>query len=379
MIDKMPFKDTELSRLGLGTMRLPVKTSVKRESNPLIDYEEGQKLVDYAISHGVNYFDTAYMYHVGKSEKFIGTALSKYPRESYYLVDKLPIWMCDTPEDMERIFNEQLERTGVDYFDNYLLHSLDSENFEKCEQFGAYDFVLKKQQEGKIKNIGFSFHGTIEDLKNIVSSHKWDFAQIQLNYLDWKNQNAKEQYNILTNAGIPIIVMEPVRGGKLAEVTDEVETLFNNANKDKSVASWAIGFVASLPNVVTILSGMNSIEQLEDNINTLTNFTPFSDDELNLCFKATSMINKTDVIPCTGCDYCSDCPKSIKISTIFSIYNKYKIGEIDELKAQALYNNIPNNNNASACIGCGKCKQHCPQGINITGWMEDGIPKFFSN
>lgn len=379
MIDKISFKDTKLSRLGLGTMRLPVKTSVKRESNPLIDYDEGQKLVDYAISHGVNYFDTAYMYHVGKSENFIGTALSKYPRESYYLVDKLPIWMCDAPEDMERIFNEQLKRTGVDYFDNYLLHSLDSENFEKCEQFGTYDFVLKKQQEGKIKNIGFSFHGTIEDLKNIVSSHKWDFAQIQLNYLDWKNQNAKEQYNILTNAGIPIIVMEPVRGGKLAEVTDEVETLFNNANKDKSVASWAIGFVASLPNVVTILSGMNSIEQLEDNINTLTNFTPFSDDELNLCFKAASMINKTDVIPCTGCDYCSDCPKGIKISTIFSIYNKYKIGEIDELKAQALYNNIPNNNNASACIGCGKCKQHCPQGINITGWMEDGIPKFFSN
>ncbi len=379
MIDKKSFKDTKLSRLGLGTMRLPVKTSVKRESNPLIDYEEGQKLVDYAISHGVNYFDTAYMYHVGKSEEFIGKALSKYPRESYYIVDKLPIWMCDKPSDMERIFSEQLQKTGVDYFDNYLLHSLDAENFEKCEQFGAYDFILEKQKNGKIKNIGFSFHGTIEDLKKIVSAHKWDFAQIQLNYLDWKNQNAKEQYEILTNAGIPVIVMEPVRGGKLADVPDEVSELFNNANKDKSVASWAMGFVASLPNVVTILSGMNSIEQLDDNINTLTNFKPFNDDELNLCYNAASLINKNDVIPCTGCDYCADCPKNIKISTIFSIYNKYKTGDIAETKAKELYNQIPKENNASVCIGCGKCKKHCPQGIDITAWMDDGIPKFFTN
>lgn len=379
MIDKKPFKETKLSRLGLGTMRLPVKTSIKRESNPLIDYNEGQKLVDYAMSHGINYFDTAYMYHVGKSEEFIGKALSKYPRESYFLVDKLPIWLCDAPEDMERIFNEQLERTGVDYFDNYLLHSLDAENFKKCERFGAYDFVIKKQQEGKIKNIGFSFHGTIEDLKNIVSSHKWDFAQIQLNYLDWKNQNAEEQYNILTDAGIPVIVMEPVRGGKLAEVPSDARDLFVNANQNKSIASWAISFVASLPNVITILSGMNSIEQLNDNINTLTDFKPFSEKERDICFDAATIINKNDLIPCTGCDYCSGCPKSIKISTIFSIYNKYKTGDIDVLKAKDLYNDIPKDNNASVCIGCGKCKQYCPQGIDITAWMDDGIPKFFNN
>ena len=257
MIDRVPFKDTELSRLGLGTMRLPVKGIIKREANPIIDYKEAQKLVDFAIENGINYFDTAYMYHAGKSEKFIGTALSKYPRESYYLVDKLPIWMFKKCADMEKIFSNQLKRTGTAYFDNYLLHSLDKNNFEKCEKFGAYDFLVEKQKQGLIKNIGFSFHGTIDDLKQIVSAHHWDFAQIQLNYLDWKNQDAKTQYEILTEAGIPVIVMEPVRGGKLADIPKDAEKLFKNINSDASAASWAIKFVANLPNVVTILSGMN--------------------------------------------------------------------------------------------------------------------------
>lgn len=313
MIDRVPFKDTELSRLGLGTMRLPVKGIIKREANPIIDYKEAQKLVDFAIENGINYFDTAYMYHAGKSEKFIGTALSKYPRESYYLVDKLPIWMCKKCADMEKIFSNQLKRTGTAYFDNYLLHSLDKNNFEKCEKFGAYDFLVEKQKQGLIKNIGFSFHGTIDDLKQIVSAHHWDFAQIQLNYLDWKNQDAKTQYEILTEAGIPVIVMEPVRGGKLADIPKDAEKLFKNINSDASAASWAIKFVANLPNVVTILSGMNSIEQLQDNINTLTDFKPLTDSELQACFNAASIMNKKDVIPCTGCDYCADCPKGVKI------------------------------------------------------------------
>ncbi|MDE6156360.1 MAG: aldo/keto reductase, partial [Eubacterium sp.] len=245
MVDKRKFKNTEISLLGLGAMRLPCKTAIKREANPLIDYKKGQELVDLAYENGVNYFDTAYMYHVGKSEKFIGTALKKYPRESYFLADKLPIWMCPKKSDMEKIFKKQLERTGHDYFDFYLLHSLNKENFEKCEEFGAYDFVLEKQKQGKIKNIGFSFHGTIEDLKNIVAAHHWDFAQIQMNYLDWKNQDAKTQYEILTEAGIPVIVMEPVRGGKLAEAAPDIEKMFKNAKPKNSIASWAMGFVAS--------------------------------------------------------------------------------------------------------------------------------------
>lgn len=376
MVDKRKFKDTEVSLLGLGAMRLPCKTPIKREANPLIDYKKGQELVDAAYNNGVNYFDTAYMYHAGKSEKFIGTALKKYPRDSYFLADKLPIWMCPKKSDMEKVFRKQLERTGHDYFDFYLLHSLNKENYEKCEKFGAYDFVLEKQREGKIRNIGFSFHGTIEDLKKIVSEHKWDFAQIQMNYLDWKNQNAEEQYQILTDAGIPVIVMEPVRGGKLAEVSTDIEEMFKKAKPESSAASWAIRFVASHPNVMTILSGMNALEQLNDNISTLTDFVPMTDTELNICQNAAAMMNKSEIIPCTGCDYCADCPKDIKISTVFAIYNKLKTGEYTEEQAKSEYGKM--DASADICIGCGKCASHCPQSIRIPELMKNTIHNTFA-
>lgn len=375
MIDRVKFKNTEVSRLGLGTMRLPVKTKLKREANPLIDYKKGQELVDEAYNLGVNYFDTAYMYHTGKSEKFIGTALKKYPRESYFLADKLPIWMCAKKSDMEKIFKNQLERTEHDYFDFYLLHSLDGKNFDKCEKYGAYDFITKKKEEGKVKNIGFSFHGTIEDLRRIVAAHKWDFAQIQMNYLDWKNQDAKTQYEILTEAGIPVIVMEPVRGGKLADVPENVSQLFLNNKPDKTVASWAINFVASHNNVLTILSGMNSLEQLHDNISNLTDFVPFTDNEYKICENAAALINKSDIIPCTGCDYCADCPKGVKISSVFAAYNKYKTGEITVQESRKLYSAI--DVNASACVACKHCEGHCPQSIKISELMQGKMREFF--
>ncbi len=377
MVDKRKFLNTEISLLGLGTMRLPCKTPLKREENPLIDYKESQRLVDLAYENGVNYFDTAYMYHVGKSEKFIGSALSKYPRESYMVADKLPIWLCPKPSDMEKVFQKQLKRTGLEYFDNYLLHSLDKKNFEKCEKFGAYDFVLEKKREGKVKNIGFSFHGTIDDLKEIVSTHQWDFAQIQMNYLDWKNQNAEEQYKILTDAGIPIIVMEPVRGGKLADVSPEVNRMLKSEKPNSSIASWAISFVASHENVVSILSGMNSEEQIMDNLNTLTDFKFMTEREFSLCSLAAGMINEKNLIPCTGCDYCADCPKGIKISTVFSIYNQYKNGDISEENAKKLYNSIPKEYSADFCIKCGKCAEHCPQSIKIPDILAGEIKSFF--
>ncbi|MDO4363019.1 MAG: aldo/keto reductase [Clostridia bacterium] len=376
MVDRVKFKNVEVSRLGLGNMRLPCKTPIKREANPLIDYDKAQQIVDMAYQNGVNYFDTAYMYHCGKSEKFIGQALKKYPRESYFLADKLPIWMCKTPADMEKIFNKQLERTGIDSFDFYLLHSLDKSNFEKCEKFGAYDFILKKQAQGLVKNIGFSFHGTVDDLKEIVAAHHWDFAQIQMNYLDWKNQDAKTQYQILTDAGIPVIVMEPVRGGKLADLPKNAENIFKQNAPNSSIASWAIRFVASFDNVMTVLSGMNSLEQMEDNLNSLTDFVPFTDNEFKICENVASLINKNDIIPCTGCDYCADCPKGVKISTIFDTYNKFKTGEYTRSQAKEKYKLIDVNH--TACVKCGKCKEHCPQSIDIPNELAGKINSFFS-
>ena len=375
MVDRKQFKNIEISRLGLGNMRLPCKTPIKREANPLIDYNKAQELVDMAYENGVNYFDTAYMYHAGKSEKFIGQALKKYPRESYYLADKLPIWMCKKPADMQKIFDKQLQRTGIDCFDFYLLHSLDKGNFEKCEKYGAYDFLLEKQKQGLIKNIGFSFHGTIDDLKTIVAAHHWDFAQIQMNYLDWKNQDAKTQYEILTEAGIPVIVMEPVRGGKLADVPKRVEELFVNNAPDKSIASWAIRFCATHDNVLTILSGMNAKEQMLDNLQSLTDFVPMTDVELKICQNAASIINESEIIPCTGCDYCADCPKSVKISTIFDVYNKLKTGEYTFEQAKEKYAQIDVNH--TQCVACGKCKEHCPQSIDIPKMLSETISSVF--
>ena len=375
MVDRKQFKNIEISRLGLGNMRLPCKTPIKREANPLIDYNKAQELVDMAYENGVNYFDTAYMYHAGKSEKFIGQALKKYPRESYYLADKLPIWMCKRPADMQKIFDKQLQRTGIDCFDFYLLHSLDKGNFEKCEKYGAYDFLLEKQKQGLIKNIGFSFHGTIDDLKTIVATHHWDFAQIQMNYLDWKNQDAKTQYEILTEAGIPVIVMEPVRGGKLADVPKRVEELFKNNAPDKSIASWAIRFCATHDNVLTILSGMNAKEQMIDNLQSLTDFVPMTDVELKICQNAASIINESEIIPCTGCDYCADCPKSVKISTIFDVYNKLKTGEYTAEQAKEKYAQIDVNH--TQCVACGKCKEHCPQSIDIPKMLSETISSVF--
>lgn len=375
MVDKVKFKDTEVSRLGLGTMRLPCKTPLKREANPMIDYTKGGELVDLAYQNGVNYFDTAYMYHAGKSEKFIGQALKKYPRDSYFLADKLPIWMIPKKSDMEKVFQKQLDRTGHDYFDFYLLHSLDGKNFDKCVKFGAIDFVEQKRKEGKVKHFGFSFHGSIEDLRRIVAAHKWDFAQIQMNYLDWKKQDAETQYQILTDAGIPVIVMEPVRGGKLADVPSNVEQLFKTNAPDRSVASWAMRFVASHSNVLTILSGMNAPEQMLDNLSTLTGFVPMNETELKVCDNAAALINKSEIIPCTGCDYCADCPKGVKISTIFDTYNKYKNGTISAEESKELYKIIDINH--KDCVKCGKCQGHCPQGIKIPDQLSSTINDFF--
>ncbi len=353
------------SILGYGCMRLPKLW----EDKPDIDYEEGQKLIDYAYAHGVNYFDTAYPYHEQKSEAFVGQALKKYPRESFYLADKLPGWLVEKKEDVSRIFETQLERCQVDYFDFYLCHALSREKFEVYEKFDIYSELKARKDRGQIRHLGFSFHDTPEALEEIIDKYEWDFVQIQLNYLDWERQDAKRQYEICCERGIPCVIMEPVRGGALANLSPDASDVLKTANPDASVASWAIRYAASLPGVMTVLSGMTTYEQVVDNVSTMEDFKPLDASEYATLEKAKIIFLENTTIPCTGCRYCMDCPAGVDIPKMFAVYNNYRIsrfapsfvGAYGEMGGQS----------ADACVACGACMEHCPQFIKIPERMAE--------
>ncbi len=323
-MEKRTFKKTgdKLSLLGFGGMRFPKIDPEKDE----IDEKEAEKLIDYAYQNGVNYFDTAYLYHGGASEGFMGKALSKYQRESFYVATKMPAWILHEQGQAEKIFEEQLKRLQVDYFDFYLLHSVGGFEMHKYEKYDIFNFLEQKRKEGKIKNLGFSFHDTPELLEKFVTILDWDFAQIQLNYVDFELQNAKAQYEILTNASLPIVVMEPVRGGALANLGAEGNSILKKVSPDQSIASFALRYAASLPNVLTVLSGMSTLEQVKDNIETFSPFKPLSETEYAAIDKARLALLKEATIPCTGCRYCMDCPFGLNIPKLFDLYNQYKLG-----------------------------------------------------
>lgn len=356
--------DVKVSLLGMGCMRLP-KVDPEKED---IDYEKAQEIIDYAYANGVNYFDTAYGYHGGQSELFVGQALKKYPRESFFLASKMPIWCVKEKGDVERIFNEQLQRCQTDYFDFYLFHSQNAANFQKCQEFGVYEFLSQMKAEGKIRRLGFSFHDTPEVLRHICDTYPWDFAQIQLNYLDWEMQDAKAQYQILNDREIPVIVMEPVRGGALASPCEAADILFREERPDKSVASWAIRFAASLPGVLTVLSGMSNMEQVRDNVDTMTRFEPLTDREREVIDEALEAYRKKDTVPCTGCRYCMDCPFGVDIPKMLSLYNHYVLDRDGEDYLEA-YEAQPESERADQCQACGACMEKCPQHIRIPDQM----------
>ena len=372
-----PFYGQDISPLGFGLMRLP-KVSEKSTD---IDYEASSKLIDHAMANGVNYFDTAYTY-VG-SEEFAGHALSKYPRDSYFLATKCPPWMVKNTDDFERIFSESLERCKTDYFDFYLVHNMarettraagNNEYFEKFEKIGMYDMLKQKKADGKIRRIGFSFHGTLALFQRLVDNYEWDFAQIQLNYVDWTATDAKGQYEILTERNIPVIIMEPLRGGALAGLSQESARILKHARPDASLASWGIRYAASLPNVITILSGMNTMEQLTDNIATMNSFQPVTDREKELLDKAVAVYNQSGAIACTGCRYCVPCPAGVDIPRIFSIYNHYRIVNY-RIPFDNGYSTLDEREKASGCTRCGECVEKCPQHLTIPDYMQE-IDKF---
>lgn len=352
--------------LGFGTMRLP---QTDPEDSATIDYLKAQEMIDYAMSHGVNYYDTAYTYHKGQSERFIGQALKKYPREDYFLATKMPTWLLKSPEDLPRIFEHQLEKCQVEYFDFYLVHDINKDDYDNFLQYHMYDFLAQKKAEGKIHNLGFSFHDTPELLQQVASSYAWDFAQIQLNYIDWELQNAQRQYEILDELHIPIIVMEPVRGGALATLNPQAVSILKACHPDASPASWALRYAASLPGVLTILSGMSTLEQVVDNVRTLTHAAPLSFQERQVLEQAYTAYRSSLAVPCTNCRYCMDCPAGVDIPKNFTAYNQYWVTKND-IGFLISYRLLGEKKQASACVHCNRCVSLCPQHIHIPDELE---------
>lgn len=361
----------EQKKLGFGLMRLPV---LDKEDSSKIDTVQMNKMVDTFLERGFTYFDTAYMYHKYNSENAIREALVKrHPRDSFTLATKLPTMFLEKEEDMERIFNEQCEKCGVDYFDFYLLHSLNAKNYATAEKLGAFEFVSEKKKEGKVRQMGFSFHDTAELLDEILTKHpEVDFIQLQINYLDWDNESIESGkcYKVAEKHNKKVVVMEPVKGGTLAQVPEEVETMFKEYHGDMSVASWAIRYAASLKNVFMVLSGMSDMEQLLDNTSYMQNFKPLNDEEKELVDKAVKAINRNITVPCTACEYCVEgCPKHIPIPKYFTLFNAEKVKGGSAQQNQ--YNDyIHTHGKASDCIHCRKCEKICPQHIDIVDKMK---------
>ena len=354
----------DVSKLGFGLMRLP-------EKDGEIDYSHVCRMVDKYMEAGLNYFDTAYVYHSGKSEVAARECLVKrYPRESFKLATKLPSWCMKTKEDRDKIFNEQLERAGVDYFDYYLLHSLeDGNNYNAYEELDCFNWGIEKKREGKIIHFGFSYHGTPELLEKVLDKHpEIEFVQIQLNYADWKNPLVQSGalYDILRKRNIPMIIMEPVKGGTLAALMPELEQKLKAARPNSSIASWAMRFVGSLDGIITILSGMSNDEQMQDNLNTFTNFEPLSDSEKKLIEEVNTVMFTSPLIGCTACRYCCDgCPSEINIPEVFRILNTIRLyGK--EWRSSNFYRGLTEKSGkAKDCVGCGQCESVCPQHLKI--------------
>jgi uncharacterized protein len=357
-------------KLGFGCMRLPL---LDKDDQTSVDLETLNKLVDTFIERGFAYFDTALTYHGFKSEDFVREALVKrHRREEYTLATKLPPRIIKVEEDQERIFNEQLERCGVEYFDYYLIHNIGYSAYRQAIKFDTFGFVQRMKEAGKIKNVGMSFHDTPELLDEVLTAQSGlDFVQLQINYIDWENPGiqSKRCYEVARKHKLLISVMEPCKGGNLAVVPPEAERLMKAYNPSASVPSWAIRFAASQEGVFMVLSGMNTIAQVLDNCSYMADFKPINADEYKIIAKVTEIINANTAIPCTACQYCvAGCPKKLAIPDYFALYNSAKRAITDNISSQFVYylNLTSTHGKAGDCIGCKKCELACPQHLKIS-------------
>jgi predicted aldo/keto reductase-like oxidoreductase len=339
-----------IKRFGFGCMRFPVN------SDESVNYEETERMIDYALENGVNYFDTAYVYHSGKSETVLGDILKKYPRESFMIANKYPGHQITDTYYPEPIFLEQLERCQVDYFDYYLLHNINENSISvyKDEKWGILDYFKKQKELGKIKHLGFSCHCSVELLKDFLDycGDAMEFCQIQLNYLDWTLQDGKAKYDLLTERNIPVYIMEPLRGGKLANLSKEATAKLNALREDVTPVEWAFRFLLNLPNVRMILSGMSEFSQVKENVEIFKNDKPLNETEINALLEVAETLK--DSVPCTGCGYClKDCPKELNIPFMISIYNELKIQKA--VATRIRIDALPEEKQSTACIGCGLC------------------------
>lgn len=356
----MRFADGEdrVSLLGFGCMRFPKTEDGK------IDEEQAGKMLALAIEGGVNYIDTAYPYHDGDSEPFVGRVLAGYPREKFFLATKLPVWKVNTPEEAQSVFEEQMDRLQVSYVDYYLFHALDKERWEKLKKSGIISWVEQMKEEGKIRHLGFSFHDNYEVFREIITYRQWDFCQIQYNYVDRDVQAGDRGYILAHKMGIPLIVMEPVKGGTLASLPEEIESVFKEADPEASPASWALRWVGSHSNVKIILSGMSTMDQVQDNLNTFKRFEPLSVEEESVVERAENAIKARIKNGCTSCRYCMPCPSGVDIPGCFSIWNEWSMYGGD--RAEEAYSKKKQEKaGPDMCVKCGKCEKVCPQGLKI--------------
>lgn len=369
------FQNHKLSALGLGAMRLPVIGG----DDSKIDETAAEKMVDYAMEHGINYYDTAWGYHGGQSELVIGRALNRYPRESYYLATKFPGYDLSNMDKVEEIFEKQLKKCGVEYFDFYLFHNVCEMNIDAYldDKYGIYRYLMKQKRAGRIRHLGFSAHGSYDVMKRFLEAYGegMEFCQIQLNYLDWNFQDAKGKLELLAEHQLPVWVMEPLRGGKLAELSEEDAELLKNLRPDESVPAWAFRFLQSIPGVTMVLSGMSNSEQLRENIQTFEEEKPLNSKEMEKLLKiANNMVEKI-ALPCTACRYCvSHCPQSLDIPALLALYNEHCVTDGGFIAPMAL-SAIPEEKRPGACIGCRSCEAVCPQQIKVSEAMADFVRK----